>query len=304
MSWFAPRHHALGQALRALARRPLAMLFALLLAALALWLPLAALSLAPPLAPAWQRLDAPAQAVVFVAPGSASGEISALRAKLAEQAHVTTATHVPRDAALAELARRAPGGTLPELKSNPLPDAIVVAFARGTPPESAEAAVAAMRKLARVDSVQYDGTWYRRWSAAAALARTIAAVAAAALLVLSVAAVAAAARVPQPVGSAELALLRLVGSSAAQRRRPFAYAGLLMGLGAGLLAVAALAAVRAGVGPTLASQAAVLGLETTWPLPPWSVLAAVVAGAAAIGGLSGSAAGRRADREAARAGFR
>lgn len=296
MSALAARRHALGAALRAMAQRPLATLLALLHAALALWLPLALASLAQPLLAAWQRLDAPAQAVVFVAPGAGSSEIAALRAKLAEQAYVATATHVPRDAALAELARRAPGGALPELKVNPLPDAIVVDFGRGTPPDAADAAVAAMRKLARVDSVQFNGAWYRRWTAAATLGRSIAAGVAALLMLLAVAAVAAAARVPRPVGRDELALLRLVGASAAYRRRSFVYAGALIGLGAGTLAIAGLAAALFGAGPLLATQASVLGLDPGWTLPGAPALAAVVIGATLVGSVAGSLAGRQADR--------
>lgn len=296
MSGLAARRHALGAALRAMAQRPLATLLAMLLAALALWLPLALASLAWPLLPAWQRLDAPAQAVVFVAPGAGSSEIAALRGKLAEQAYVAAATHVPRDTALAELARRAPGGSLPELKVNALPDAIVVDFGRDTPPDAADAAVAAMRKLARVDSVQFDSAWYRRWTAAVTLGRSVAAVVAAVLVVLSIGAVAAAARMPQPIGRDELAVLRLVGASAAYRRRPFVYAGALVGLGAGALAVAGLAAVLFGAGPALAARASALGLDGRWTLPGWPALAGMVVGAAVIGGLAGSAAGRRADR--------
>jgi cell division transport system permease protein len=296
MTWLATRRQGLMQALKGLTRQPLVTLLAVLVATLAILLPLALATLALPLLPLSQRLAAPAQAVVFVTAGATSAEVAALRAKLAAQAYVVEATHVPRDAALADLTRRAPGGALPDLRSNPLPDSIVVSFARGTSADAADAAVTAMRKLPKVDAVQFDGAWYRRWTALAAFGGPTAAVLATALLLLAMGAVTAAARLPVPTRSDELRLLRLVGATAAFRRRPFAYAGALIGVAAGLLAGATVAGGLAALGPEVAAMQA-SGLDFAWTLP-WQWIAGAGGVAGLTGAVAGALAGRRADLDA------
>lgn len=294
-SRIAVRARALGSAGRALARAPAASSLALLLATLALALPLLVATLAWPLYGAWVRFAAPAQATVFVAAAASSAEIAALRARLAELDGVTATVHVPRDAALAGLMRRTPAGALPELKPNPLPDAVVVTFDRTASPEQAEAAVAAMRKLARVDGVQFDHLWHRRWSAAVDAARVGAALFAAGLVLLALGAVAIAAQVPAVTDRSELRLLALVGATLSFRRRPFAYAGGLIGLAAGLLACALAAGAVLALEPRLAALQAVTTTLAWQPLP-WAVQAGVVGAAALIGWVAGSFAGHRAIR--------
>lgn len=291
------RLRALASAGRALAQAPAASALALLLATLALALPLVLATLAWPLYGAWARLAAPAQATVFMAAGSSTADIGALRARLAEQSGVAATAHVPRDQALAALMRRTPGGSLPEFKPNPLPDAIIVTFGRDTSPAEAEAAVAAMRKLARVDSVQFDHLWYRRWSAIVDAARTGGALFAAAVVVLAAGAVALAAQLPTVTDRGELRLLALVGATATYRRRPFAYAGALIGLVSGLLACALASGALLALGPRLAELQATAA-SLAWQPLPWPIQAGVVGIAGLIGWLAGSYCGLRAIRGA------
>lgn len=287
MSLLTTRARALGRAVDALARAPGLTLLALLLAAAALTLPLLVAALAWPLHGAWSRLDAPAQAVVFAAPGTPGSDVAALRTRLAEQPGVASATLVTRDTALAELTRRAPGGALPELKANPLPDAVVVTFVRATPPIAVDATVAALRKLPRVDSVQFDGAWYRRWMAGVDAARVAGGAMAVLLGVLAVAGLLGAAQLPPVTGRAELRLLALTGAPAADRRRPFMYAGGLIGLAAGLAAGGVVTAVLMAVAHRLAGAPTAGGALLDWPQPTLLVWLGLVSGAALTGLLVG-----------------
>jgi cell division transport system permease protein len=186
---------------------------------------------------------------------------------------------------------------LPDLKPNPLPDAITVTFDRSASPAEAEAAVAAMRKLARVDSVQFDHLWHRRWSAIVEAARIGGALFAVAIFALAAAAVAFAAQLPRVTDRDELRLLALFGATATYRRRPFAYAGALIGLAAGVLACALAIAALLALGPRLAELQATAEALVWQPLP-WPIQAGVVGVAGLIGSLAGIGSGRRAIRGA------
>jgi cell division transport system permease protein len=284
VSLLSTRTRALAGAVQALARTPGLAALALLLASAALALPLLFAALAWPLHGTWSRLDAPAQAVVFAAPGTAGGDVAALRTRIAEQPGVASANLVARDAALAELTRRVPGGSLPELKANPLPDAVVVTFARATPSATVDTTLTALRKLQRVDSVQFDSTWYRRWMAGVEAARVAGGAIALLVGVLAVTGVLGAAQLVPVTGRAELRLLALTGAPAADRRRPFAYVGALVGLAAGLLAGGVVSAVLTQVGHRLADMNSVAGAVLDWP-PPGSPLWLGLVGSAALTGL-------------------
>ncbi len=300
MSGLAARTRALASAVDALASAPGLAVLALLLASTALTLPLLVAALAWPLHGAWSRLDAPAQAVVFAAPGTAGSDVAALRVRLAEQPGVASATLVMRDTALADLMRRAPGGALPELKANPLPDAVVVTFARATPPTAVDTTVAALRKLPRVDSVQFDGDWYRRWMTGADAARVAGGAIALLLGVLAVAGVLGAAQLPSVIGPAELRLLALFGAPAADRRRPFIYAGGLIGLAAGIVTGGVVTSVLTSVVQQLAGVQPVGGAVLDWPQPATAPWFGLIAGAALTGLLVGLIGGRWAGSRAIR----
>ncbi len=284
MSATTRHRHAFVAALRLLGRQPATTLLTVLLSAAALGLALFAAALALALQPAWSRLDAAPQALVFVSPGTSSNDLQALRSRLLEQPGVTEATLLPRDAALADLGRRAPGGALPEIRNNPLPDAIRVSFARMLP-TTLEAAVEALRKLPRVDAIQFDGAAARQWWQVSRGLRLIVAGAALALLLIAMGLLVVAARaLPQP-DAGEHRLLRLLGAEPGFVRRPRAWAGALIGCTAGLVAVGATAGAWAGLRSA--------GVEL--PSAPWSdvqqliaALVAFVCGAAVLGALGGA----------------
>jgi len=298
MSMLGSRRYALARAGIRLTRRPPATVVALLLTTLAVGLPLFVATLAVALRPAWMQLTGPAQAVVFVAAGAPGAEIAALRTRIAELPGVTDASHVPREAALADMLRRAPGGALPDLKSNPLPDSVVVTFARGLAPDAIDASVSALGKLAKVDSVQFDAQWHRQWHATLGVVIAIGSAIAIALLLLAVTAAVASARLIGDASLDEARVLALVGADPAYQRRPYAYAGALLGLAGGLLACAAVAGALAALGPLLADLATAWRADLRWELLPWPVMVSVTALAGLIGLAAGSALGRQAGEQA------
>jgi cell division transport system permease protein len=176
----------------------------------------------------------------------------------------------------------------------------VVTFARATPPTAVDTTVAALRKLPRVDSVQFDGDWYRRWMTGADAARVAGGAIALLLGVLAVAGVLGAAQLPSVIGPAELRLLALFGAPAADRRRPFIYAGGLIGLAAGIVTGGVVTSVLTSVVQQLAGVQPVGGAVLDWPQPATAPWFGLIAGAALTGLLVGLIGGRWAGSRAIR----
>jgi cell division transport system permease protein len=292
----ALRGHAVQRAARAASRQPGVLLLALLLATLACCVLLAALVSAPTAHLTWQTLQAmrSAEATVFMTPGSSASEIKTALERARAQAFVQSVRHVTREAALAELASRSGGaGALPELKSNPLPDALAIRFAVTATPAQVDAAVAALRTLPKVDAVHFDGSWHQRLSALLGAAVLIGAVLALAAILAIGLALVAAVRLLTVGDRAEVEVMRLVGATDAVIVRPYAYTG------AGVLLLAA--ATAAGLlvlgwrwlQPVVAGLP---GLELAWTIaaPPPVVLAGFIAGAAVVGWVLGVLAGQAA----------
>lgn len=293
MSWVAPRTYALGCAVQRLARRPWSTLGTLMLTAFAIALPLGLATLVLALQPTWERLSAPAQAVVFLSKGASERDIQAVASTALAQPGVTGARHVPRDTALAELSRSAPGAALPEMKVNPLPDTIVVRFAPHVSTDQARAASESLRKAAKVDVVQFDADTHRRWHAATRLAATIAAALGALTVLIAIGLVIVAPRAVEPLDPNEREVLYLSGAEPGFADRPAAYAGALLGGTSALLAIALLASGLAALAPTLAELRTAWESDFAWSLPAPATLAGLVAASGVIGLLAGYGANRR-----------
>jgi cell division transport system permease protein len=288
MSYSESRYHALGIALRQTLGRPLRFLplviaTALVLATLLLG-GITAWRLAPLQAPPWVR----PQALVLAAGAEGESDLAALGAAIRKVAAVVSADFVGRDAALAELAQR-PGLSnlgLRELRPNPLPDAFVVGFAPEAGPDAVESAVAQLRKLNGIDSVQYQAEAYRRTWALAALARRVLALAGLALAAAALIGLGVSAALWVRPDPAYVRLLDQLGADPAAMRRPYVYTGVLALLAASGLAWWITSAVAAGLDPLMADLARQYALHwSAQALPGWAG-AAFCAGAAALGGLA------------------
>lgn len=294
MSAFALRAHALARALRAAARQPGTLTLAFLLATLACTVLLAAMIAAPSAWSSWQRAQAlrAAEATAFITPGTTAAEIKAALARAQALPAVGSVRHVERDAALAELAGRG-GVALPDMKSNPLPDALAVRFDPSATPAQVEATVAALRKLPKIDVVHFDGTWHQRLSTLIATGLALAAATAAAAALAITLALVSAVRLLTVGDRAEVQVMQLVGATDRAIVRPYAYTGAGLLLLASTAGVGLLALLWRWLQPALLGLP---GLDLGWniPAPPPVVLAGFVAAATLAGLALGALAGRSA----------
>lgn len=238
------------------------------------------------------------QALVLIAGAEGEIDLSATRSALRQVGLVGSVDFLGRDTALAELAQRKGLSAigLNELRPNPLPDAFIVRFAAGAAPDAIESAVAQLRKVKNVDSVEYHPDAYRKLFLLAQVARRLLLLLAAFLSATLAVAVALAASFWVRVDRDELRVLRLLGADPPAIRRPYVYAGAVhlaaaAGLAWGLLAWTA--AWLEQLGADLAQQYSLHWASN--PLLPWmGVLSCVVA--ALLGGALASAAVRVAMR--------
>lgn len=294
MSYQPTRAGALGEALRGLGRRPLVLLVlggstALVLGLLG-FAALTAWRVSTLETPSWMR----PQALVIVAGAEGETDLAAVGAALRKVDLVAQADFIARATALAQLAQRKPlaAAGLAELRPNPLPDAFVVRFVPGAPPEAIDAAAAQLRRVRNVESVEYAPDTYRkafllarvglRWARLLALALVAAALIGAALVAL----------LWPRLEADELRVLDLLGADPAALRRPAVYAGALTLLAAAALAAWLVSALDAWLTPDLQELARQYALA--WPadrLSPWSVALACAA-AAIAGGFIASVSAR------------
>ena len=288
MKALAVRAHALRETARLIGRQPGSFLLAVLLAAAAFTIPLTAASLVRSAAPLLRQLPVGPEVNLFLAASTSTTEIRQLQSELAGHPGVAQVEWVTRDAALKALAQRAGGTGLADLKTNPLPDVLVVTLSSPAAPAEVDAAIAEWRRLPRVESVAADTGWHRQLRGllrAATVAGTLVGGLATALLALVVL---ASVRLQLTASSEYVRTLRLVGADIRFVVRPFAYAGALT-LGLGMLVASGLtwAVVAAATAPAaelVEIYGATLDLR---PLPPgW--LFVLTAGAGVVGSLIAS----------------
>lgn len=272
----------LRQALRLLALRPWAALTTVVLCAVALALPLMAVRGADTVAPLAAGARLAPELSVFIAAGTGSADIKALQTRVQAVPGVRDVRLIGRDAALADLRKRATG-TLPELSPNPLPDLLAVELAPTALAAELEAAAAAIRKLPRVESVHFDATWYRQLAALVRVAAAVAGLLSLWAAVLVFAILVGAVRIQAEAASTELRVLQLVGAEKGFIRRPYVYAGaLLLGL-AGAGAVGLNLAAAAALDPLVAELAAAYGAPFEFPRPT-PILAGVLVATSVLWG--------------------
>lgn len=297
MSAVARFSHGWREAGRLLRRRAATFLLAVLLCASALALPLLAVTVGYALTPLAAQIPLAPEASVFVSLSASNQDIGVLKAKLEGWPGVQRVQWITRDQSLADLARRS-GGVAPlaDIKPNPLPDTLIVTFARGITPERLEQAAAEFRKLPRVDGVYAESSWFRKLTGLIRVVTQAALFVGALTLVLLALVIVGAVRLVAATDRDELRLLHLVGADERQLARPFAYAGGLTLLAAAGLAIAAVAALLSAAAPDLAWLGAVLGVPLRIEVLPPPMLAGLGIGAFAAGMIGGSVGARSALR--------
>lgn len=244
--------------------------------------------------PQWMR----PQALVLAAGAQGEIDLSALQAALRRVANVTSADFLARDTALAELAQRKSLSAvgLTDLRPNPLPDAFLVRFVPGAAPEIVEAAVAEMRKVKNVESVEYEPQLYRRISLLSQLGARIGLLLAAPLVAALIIGVSLAASMWVRIDQDEVQVLNLLGADHSVMRRPYVYAGAVSLFVAAALAWWMVAAASSWLEPLIGSAAQQFALR--WAPEGLSIWAGALfcLGATLLGALLGSLAARLAIR--------
>ncbi|MCG6117607.1 MAG: permease-like cell division protein FtsX [Aquimonas sp.] len=168
------------------------------------------------------------------------------------------------------------------LESNPIPAVLEVVPEVGADPA---ALVAALQTLPGVELVQHDALWRQRLDGWLALGQRFAQALTVLLVLGALLVVGNTVRLDVQGRAEEIAVIHLLGGTAGFVRRPFLYLGVWYGLGAGMLALAVLAALVAGLSVPAAELAESYG--SGFRLHGFSILdgSAVLAGAAGLGWL-------------------
>jgi cell division transport system permease protein len=237
-SWRDQHLYSLFSSLGRLAARPWATLLTALVMGLALALPLLFLVLldnARGLAQGWQDAR---EITVFLKTDAVARDAEALAATLRARADVSAVVQRTPEQGLEEF-RQMSGfaQALAVLDANPLPQVLIVTPRDGLG-DAEPAVLPVLRAEPRVDLVQYDATWRRRLGAILALATRGGEVLAGLLALGALLVVGNTVRLDIQARREEIAVMQLVGASNGFVRRPFLYAGLWLGLGAGLAALA------------------------------------------------------------------
>ena len=129
------------------------------------------------------------------------------------------------------------GEIVASLPKNPLPDAFIVAPA-DTQPAAMEALAATFAEWPKVEHVQLDSAWSKRFDAFLRIGKLVVTLIAGVFAAALVAATFNTIRLQIMANAAEIEVARFVGATDAFIRRPFQYFGALQGGCGGLLAAA------------------------------------------------------------------
>ena len=276
-------HHvwSLSISLRRLGARPLGTLLTVAVMGVALALPLAFYLLLGNVQRMGDALGRNQSISAFMKPGQngsmAETAASALRGR-PEVAEIVVRT--PKDG-LAELAEvQGFSGSLQSLDVNPLPYVLSVQPKPGLAIEQVDRLVEAMKATPGVDMVQDTGAWRQRLDALLGVGSRAVSMLALLLGVAALLVVGNTIRVDIQSRSAEIGVLLLIGASRPFVRRPYLYAGIWLGLLAGILAVGLAAVLElAMAGPVGRLTAAYDGSVSFGGLPAWLLLSVPFASA-------------------------
>ena len=244
-TWLREHRLACREAFARIIRLPGSFSFNILVIALALMLPVSGLTLLENLRPVSRELAVEAEISVFMQvdlPRERSLALASELRRVAQNSGVNPKlTFVTREQALSSMKSSAGlEDVMTTLGSNPLPDSYVLKLANV---ENASG-TARIEKLAReiqglqgVETVQLDSAWVKRLAALLQLAGKVLWMLAATLCGVVVAVVFNTIRLQVVTQSEEIEVARLLGATDTFVARPFYYAGALLGLGAGALAL-------------------------------------------------------------------
>lgn len=247
-AWLRQHWLALADALLHVRRAKGSFALNVIVIAIALALPFAGVTLMENLQPVARSLTVEPAVSVFMA-GTATREAAKALAprlrRIVDQHGGGGVSFVSRESALAALQEKTGiADALAALGENPLPDAYLLtlsAFDTGAAASRLEPMVAELSALPGVEQVQVDAEWVKRLAALLHVLRIALALLASTLAVVVIAVSFNTIRLQVMTQHAEIGVARLVGATDRYIYRPFYYTGALLGLAAGLLALAAVA---------------------------------------------------------------
>lgn len=245
------RHHvfALRITFGHLRNAPASFMFNVLVVAIAFALPFAGLTVLDNVHPLAREIAVAPEISLFMKMDTPRDKANALGPSIRRivQADYKTAgvEFIAREKALEALnSKSGLSDVLKTLGSNPLPDAYVVkleGLANGVQAANIDTITTQLQALPGVETVQIDSAWIKRLAALMHVLRIALLLLAATLGVVVIAVVFNTVRLQVMTQLDEIALSRLVGATDAFIHRPFYYAGALLGMCGGILALIAVA---------------------------------------------------------------
>ena len=290
MTWLRLHRLAFAEAVRRLATNPVANLFSVVVLAVALSLPVLAAMALSMLGAATASLDTQPHVDVYLALDSTDDDVKRVEQALRAQPGVASLRFISRTQALEELkATTHLAEILATLDRNPLPHAFSVRL-RSDAARDVEALRQAWSKIPKVDSISADFEWAERLARWVRFGDRLLLLVAAFLAAAVAFIVGHLIRLQVLTRREEIVVSQLVGATAADVRRPFAYHGILQGLLAGALAMVVAAGVAAWLGTEMQVLAPNYAIELKVVLPGPMEWAVVVFGAAVLGFVGASVA--------------
>ena len=232
--WRRDHLRVAGDSLRHVSRRLGATLLAWLLVGIALALPAALYLVQSGLSELGARWDHRPGLSVYFEPGTSP---DALAAALRGEPGVERVETTTQEEALAEFGA---GGHLADalgmLENNPLPASLRLVPVAGSSPADLGRHAELARQHPGVGEVVVEETWLERVTAASVVARRLGAIVGVLFALGAVTVTATSVRLAIEGRLEELRVMKLVGASDGQVRRPFLYLGMLYGLGGGVMA--------------------------------------------------------------------
>jgi cell division transport system permease protein len=295
-NWFRQHALALAAAFLLLRRAPASFLFNVLVVAIALALPFAGLTLLENVRPVAEQLSVEPEISLFLALDTprdkATAVAPAIRSVLQASNKSARIEFIPREKALNQIKGKSGlADVLSTLEANPLPDGYVLklaGFNDGADAARIDTIAKQLAALPGVETVQVDSAWVKRLAALLSVLRMGLLILGATLGMVVVAVVFNTIRLQVMAHRDEMALSKLVGATDAFIRRPFYYAGALLGAGAGGLALIAVVLVLQPLNSGIAEFARLYASEFQLaPLGPPAI--ALLLALSALLGLAGAA---------------
>ena len=284
MNWLYLHLRAIGHALGRLAGQPLGTLLSALVVGIALSLPGGGYLLLDNVSSLVRGVSGTPEISVFLDVDAGAPDVAAIEQRLKAEPGLASYRFVPRDEGLRQLEAAGLGDVLGGLKSNPLPDAFVIA-PRGEDPAVFAELAARMQAWPKVAHVQLDSAWVERLHALLGLGRSAVLILAGllgfALIIVTFNTI----RLQILTQRQEIAVSRLLGATDPFIRRPFYWFGGLQGMLGGLVALGTIWLGVQALGQPVARLAETYGAVFQLSGPDWRASVAILAFAALLGWL-------------------